>query len=419
MKKTLLSVLTLSAAACTHDIAEFDRVDVKTARSLDILYVFDNSIDNSSWDEMASQLDVLQQKLTAIDGQLPSLHVGVTTADLGLKGTEDAGAPPPLRNCNGNGDGGRLLRFGASITADYLEDLRAPGGQRQRNYTGALGDELAALTNPITATGCEISQPLEAMRRALDPATNPGFVRDDAQLMVVFLTTEDDCSAKTSALFDPNNPALGPSLAFRCTEQGVVCDPDDPRTPGRKVGCRPREGSPFMVDVSEYQSFLTALKPGPGDVTISAAAGPRGDFLVEDFGVPVLLPSCRGPSGVARPAVRLGALVDAFGGGLADACTQADAYGQVSQPYVRAQRSCFPNLLQTDGNNCRVIETIDDTSTTLSPCGPGVSAPCWNLYTDAAECPGGDNVGISIDRGRTAAPETSSIQATCFVDRRE
>jgi hypothetical protein len=414
MARTTLLALTL--AACTHDIAQFDGVEVKTARELDILYVFDNSIDNSNWDEMASQLDILQQKLTAIDGQLPSLHVGVVTADLGTKGTQDASAPINVRNCQGEGDGGRLLRFGSSITNDYLEDLRAEAGQRTRNYSGELLDELSLLTNPVTSTGCEFSQPLEAMRRALDPARNPGFVRETAQLMVIFLTTEDDCSVKTGAMFDASNPVLNPSLQFRCTEQGVVCD-GNIRDAGDKLNCRPLEGSPFMVDVSEYSTFLTGLKPTKADITVSAAAGPRQPFAVGNFGVNVLLPSCSGPSGSSRPSVRLGALVDEFGGGLADACTQADAYGAVSQPFVRAQRSCFANLLPTDGNDCSVVETVGDTDTELQQCGAGVSAPCWTMYTDANECPGGANIGISIDRGRTTAPAASTIQARCFVNR--
>jgi hypothetical protein len=416
MNTKLLSLSALGLVACTHDITQFDRVEVKTARELDILYVFDNSVDNSNWDEMAAQLDVLQQRLTAIDGQLPSLHVGVVTADLGTKGTNDASAPINIRNCQGAGDAGKLLRFQSSITNDYLEDLRADGGQRTRNYSGELLDELNALTNPVTATGCEFSQPLEAMRQALDPATNPGFVRETAQLMVIFLTTEDDCSVKTGAMFDPNNAVLGASLTYRCTEQGVICD-EDLKTPGNKINCRPQTGNPFMVDVADYSAFLTGLKTNKADITVSAAAGPREPFAVADFGVRALLPSCSGPSGVARPAVRLGALVDEFGGGFADACTQADAYGQVSQPFVRAQRSCFANLLPTDGNDCTVVETVGDTDTELQQCGAGVSAPCWTMYTDANECPSGANIGISIDRGRTTAPAQSTISATCFVDR--
>ena len=50
------ALLFLVLASCTHDIAVFDRVDVQTARDLDILYVFDNSLDRGTYDRMASQL---------------------------------------------------------------------------------------------------------------------------------------------------------------------------------------------------------------------------------------------------------------------------------------------------------------------------------------------------------------------------
>jgi hypothetical protein len=49
--------------------------------------------------------------------------------------------------------------------------------------------------------GCGYEQSLEAMYRALDPAVNPGFIRDDAALAVLFITDEDDCSARDTSLY--------------------------------------------------------------------------------------------------------------------------------------------------------------------------------------------------------------------------
>jgi hypothetical protein len=415
------ALLLLALASCTHDIAVFDQVDVRPARDLDILYVFDNSLDRGMYDQMASQLDVLQSRLLDVDGQLPNLHIGVVTTDLGVRGRLDAIAGPAVGSCAGDGDAGRLVSFRGTgpRLGWYLEDLRGPGGTRVRNYASDdLLFEIERMTNPDPSTenaGCEYEQPLEAMRRALDPATNPGFIRPGAQLAVVVLTTEDDCSIKRGALLDPLDGTLGPAFSYRCFEQGVICDPDDARRPGVRTNCRPREGSPFLIDVSEYRTFLSQLKPDPRDVTVSAVAGPRAPVEVRDVGVWALAPSCQGPGGSATPAVRIGALVDAFGGTMIDACGQRAAYQQIASPIVNSQRSCFANLRRDDGENCTVTEVAGGTATELARCADGSAGPCWYTYSDAAACPGGDNVGIAVRRGNSTAPAGSRIQATCFA----
>jgi hypothetical protein len=413
------ALLFLVLASCTHELAVFDQVDVHAARDLDILYVFDNSAGRGTYDQMASQLGVLQTQLANVDGQLPNLHVGVVTTDLGTRGRLDVQPGPPIGNCAGDGDAGKLVTFSAGLTfGSFLTDLRGPAGARIRNFDAALGQELGRLTNPAAGTanrGCGFAQPLEAMRRALDPATNPGFIRPDALLSIVFLTNQDDCSLARAAMLDPFNTVLGPSFSFRCTEQGVICDPDDPRKPGTHTNCRPREGSAFLVNVSEYQQFLTQYKTDPHDVTVSAVAGPRSSFEVGNDSVPALLPSCQGAGGNAMPAVRIGALVDSFGGAVVDGCTQQAAYQQIAAPIVNPQRSCFPNLRRADGEDCTVTETADGVETELGRCADGSPAPCWSLYNDAAACPGGDHVGITVNRGQTTAPVSSRIQATCFA----
>jgi hypothetical protein len=412
------ALLLLALAACTHDLAVFDRIDVQPARDLDILYVFDNSAARGNYDAMASQLGELAVQLASVDGQLPSLHVGVVTTDLGTRGRLDARPGPAVGHCAGDGDAGQLVALDGGLTfGGFLEDLRGAGDTRVRNFDGDLGAAIGQLTNPPPGTanaGCDFPQAMEAMRRALDPVVNPDFLRPGAMLSVVFLTQQDDCSLARGAMLDPANTALGPPFAFRCTEQGVICDPDDPRRPGSHASCRPRDGSPFMVDVADYQRFLTQLKPDPRDVVVSAVAGPRTAFEVADVGVPALLPSCRGPGGSAMPAVRIGALVDRFGGALVDGCTQDDAYQQIAAPILGRQRSCFPHLRASDGDSCTVTQTAGGVETELARCGDGGAPPCWTVSTDAAACPDGDHVGIAIRRA-TAAPAGARVQATCFA----
>lgn len=51
----------------------------------------------------------------------------------------------------------------------------------------------------VGTSGPGIEMQLRAMELAIQPATNPGFVRDDALLGVVILTDEDDCSFRTTS----------------------------------------------------------------------------------------------------------------------------------------------------------------------------------------------------------------------------
>jgi hypothetical protein len=415
-----LTLLTL--ASCTHNLDVFDKVTVRPARNVDILFVLDNSPDRSRYDQMAAQLDILQDRLRDVDGQLPDLHVGTVTTDLGTRGTKDTLGPSVL-NCAGDGDAAKLQRFGAGISSGYLEDLRGANGARVRNFdSNDLKLELSRLTNPAAGTantGCEFEQPLEAMRRALDPSVNPGFIRQNALLSVVFLTTEDDCSFARNTLLDASDSSLGPLASFRCTEQGVICDGDDLRRPGVRTNCRPREGSQFMVDVTEYTAFLKGYKKDPRDVSVSVVAGSPTPFEVREVGVPTLAPSCQGPSGMAWPAVRLAAFADSLGGTFINTCTQENAYQQITAPILNRQRTCFPNLSKDDGENCTVLEIAGATQTELMRCPAGNtntgSTACWYTYTDEAACVDGEHVGIAVRRGNSTALAGSRIEATCYA----
>ena len=399
----------LAFAACTPEIDAYKPLDLQPARELDVLFVIDDSADRGNFDPIASQLDVLTARLADIDGQLPSLHVGVVTTDLGVSGVDDVLPRASIGTCIGFGKAGQLQGF--------VEDLRGPNNTRIRNYaSGDLPAELASLTSPAALPpGCDYEQPLEAMRRALDPETNPGFIRKDAMLAVVFITNEDDCSLATGAMLDPADTSLGPPTKFRCTQHGVICDPDDPSREGAHLNCRPRDGSPYMVDVSEYEAFLAGFKADRRDVLVSAVVGPRTSFVVRNLGSPVLRPSCEGAGGtVAYPAVRIGSLVDRFGGVMVDACTQEAAYQQITKPILDRQRSCLPTLARAERDGCTVMEVAGDTATELAACTDGMAGPCFYTYADAAACPDGDNLGIAVRRPG-AAPEGARLQARCFV----
>jgi hypothetical protein len=318
-----LVLLSLVLGACTHDITSIDEAD--GSANVDVLYVLDTSTDRADYDAMAGQLDDLTTQLTAIDGTLPSLHVGVVTADVGIQGTDDALPPGAFRNCAGTGDGGRLAVFDAPVGDPYAEDLRGPDDTRVQNFEGELTDIVGLLSNPAAAKfGCEVAQPMEAMRRALDPAINPGFLRDKAKLMVVFLSSDDDCSLKSGSFLDASS-----DNGTLCASEGVVCD-DDPGTDGTHTNCVPRSDG-LVTPVDDYVDFLVELKGAENRVTVAAVAGPSDPFVTTGGSIE---PSCTGAGGDHKPAVRLNALADAFGGAKVNGCTQDGAYDTIAGTFA-------------------------------------------------------------------------------------
>jgi hypothetical protein len=163
------------------------------------------------------------------------------------------------------------------------------------------------------------------MKMALEPATNPGFVREDAALALVFITDEDDCSAEDTDIFDLQNLSFGPTN-WRCFEAGVQCaeeSPDTLRAPGPRTDCIAREHEGPLHSLQRYVETLRQTKPA-GDVIVSVIAGPAGPVAVElANGVgpageagPELRPSCSGisesddGSQQAFPAIRLQAFAE-------------------------------------------------------------------------------------------------------------
>jgi hypothetical protein len=252
----------------------------------------------------------------SFDG-LPSLHIGVISTDVGVEGIE-------IQGCSTSGDDGilqRTPRIGGCRppTDPYISDVVLADGARSRNYTGDLANEIACIV-PLGVGGCQIEQPLEAIRRALDGrhAANIGFLRDDARLAVVLITDEDDCSLSDPTILGEHTPPT----SFSCFQHGVRCEPDDATTRGEKSGCVPRADSSYLGDVGMYVAFLSGLKADPADITVVEIAGNPDPVVVGDslLGAPQLQSSCRGELGDAVPAIRLRSFVNAFGGGAASIC---------------------------------------------------------------------------------------------------
>jgi hypothetical protein len=284
---------------------------------VDILFVIDNSASTDQYQiNLVHQFPKLLRGLWREGKGLPDLHVGVVSEDLGAGSYSLPSCETP------GGEGGRLQAaprmVGCAPPSDPWIDHRAG----QTNIPKGKDDELKCIAEAFACIaflgsgGCGFEHTLEAGRRALDPALaiNPGFLRPDTLLVVVFVGDEDDCSAAKPQLFDPAHQALtdplGPLTSFRCTEFGLVCD-EPLRQPGVKHNCRP--GQDWLYPVDRYIQFFRALRP-PGRVILAALVAPPSPIVVALEGAnPVLKASCQSSNGVALPALRIQAVVQALG----------------------------------------------------------------------------------------------------------
>lgn len=297
-------------------------VDCPFATKADILFVVDNSQTMAKAQEKLGDATSFFTSMRGGNRNLPDLHVGVATTDLGT------GPYTSIRFCERpDGDSGELgmvdgLDLGGTCIGpgqryivdiepttceierdgwggclshecrqSHCDDAAQPnetlhlitdeqGCPRCRNFDGTLYDTFACITD-LGTDGCGFEQPLEAMRAALDnnPA-NEGFLRDGSVLAVIFVTDEDDCSARRpEILFNPDpalnriDSELGFLHSFRCFEFGVTCDVNG-RDPGARTDCEPRQDvGTLLHPISSYSGLLTSLRD-PGRIIVAVIAGP-------------------------------------------------------------------------------------------------------------------------------------------------
>ena len=158
----------LALGACTAAVdpvqvrVEELRFPVIQPRQLDLLFVIDDAPDMAPRQPtLLANYPQFMNVLATINGGVPSIQIAVTSTSFAVRGP--------------------------------LVDVRFADGSRERNYTGSLADAFTALAD-VGANGATITQPLEAMRRALQV---PGFVRENALLAVIFVAGHDDASPAT------------------------------------------------------------------------------------------------------------------------------------------------------------------------------------------------------------------------------
>jgi len=429
---------TLLLAACTDHsdtvtVGQLQDVLVLPAiptDDLDVLFMVDDS--PSMLDKQTSLHDSfprMMDQLGLLPDGLPNLHVGVITSDMGtlsLDGVYSPAIPSPVGGCVGSGKDGALQKFAAAaeVTDQFVSDVAGATG-RDRNYTGELRDVFTELSS-AGGNGCGFEQPLAAIHTALDPSNtaNVGFLRDQANLAVVILSDEDDCSLAHAGLLSSDTSTLGPLQSFRCTRFGVTCDVGGATTDamnqvGPKTSCHPNATAPYLADVHALADELKARKSDPSQVMVAAIVGNPSPVEVElspplgsGTPIPALAHSCQydgndGPE-VADPAVRLADFVGQFPGrGALESVCGADLSLPLTQIGISTR--------QMMGDGCLAVKLADtrsdlvgvqpmcdvlDGETELPSCdkaAPG--SDCWLAIGDPNRCPDSpDNLRIEIDR---------------------
>jgi hypothetical protein len=318
------------------------------------------------------------------------------------------------------------------------------------------GQDLAATFTcmaSVGSMGCGFEHQLESVYAALRGSCrvadgngcipeNTGFLRgEDALLVVVFVTNEDDSSTPVdSDIFDVHNVAeWGYLSTYRQTRFGVACCPpgESACTPdelqltpygdsmGPLAGCVPAPdpggaGPGREYDVSRYIDFFTrpraqgGVKDDPTDGVVLVAIDapespvevilsdpntpggqpyqqcPRLDEVDSPACVPVLQHSCMNPDKPAffgDPSVRLNTVVRAAGHGAVSSICANDYSGALRgiADLVSAviDSGCIPGKLPTDADGNPVADCVVEDVTRDPAGGPP-------LTTELPRC---DHVG--------------------------
>ena len=209
-----------------------ERITVTPPPRLDLLLVVDDS--SSMEDEQRAlrrEIPRLIRILTTGDvnddglrdlERLEDLHVGVIRSDMGTGPYTSSQCP------GGRGEDGVLQQTSGVVPGVACESAYPPfvAFPEQSAEDVAIAAQCLAT---VGTEGCSFEQPLEALLKALTPSTagpifaegrvghgdgaNVGFLREDAVLVVVLLTDEDDCSSPDDRLYQiDGGPFPGPFL---------------------------------------------------------------------------------------------------------------------------------------------------------------------------------------------------------------
>jgi hypothetical protein len=432
MRNTTLLACAATLAACGEQnvtVGDFQEVLVLPAvpsRNLDILFVIDTS--PSMLDEqeaLVASFPRMMDSLSTLQGGLPNLHIGVITTDMGVQNSNGV-LPPDITDgpvgpgaCVGVGDDGALRSIVELAGVPYISDVEASDGTRVQNFTGALRDVFGTLAT-VGANGCGFEQPLAAVRRALDNPLNAGFVRADANLAVIIISDEDDCSAAHHEFF-----TIDGIDSFQCTKFGVTCDnggatPDAMAQTGAKSDCHENATSTLIDDVAPYVDMLVDLKQGdpyrvmvaaivgnPEPVSVELRAQPGSDPIAM---VPMLSHACSSQLGWADPAVRIARLVDAFHnrGVVTSICDSQLELPLTSIGHTAKKLMGDPCVdVALVRPSCSVLDGPVGEERPMQACDSDTADNCWRLVSDESLCSmGADHLRLEVLRSQSPLVST-------------
>jgi hypothetical protein len=389
-------------------------------RDVDILFLVDDSPSTADKQaNLATSFPAFVNTLSALPEGLPDVHIGVVTSDVGTRGAADTAPSPQIGSgpgsCKGSGWSGQL--HGAmGVSGSFISDIGNWGGGRTTNYAGTLSDAFASLAN-VGSTGCAIEQPLAALKSALTPSLNPGFLRADAALALVVLTDEDDCSLEHSSLLGTDTATLGNLDSFRCTRFGITCDTGGADTTqmnqvGAKNGCHSNETSAYLTPIARFSAFFSGVQPDPDRIMFAAIAGDPTPFAVElrtppggSSAVPALAHSCMydGAAGVevADPAVRLAQVANSFRHHRVDTVCQRDLSAPltaIAQDIGALVEPCIRQDIALPAD-CQVVDRDRGGGENILPsCSATVTSDCFDITADAARCPDAQHLRVTVNR---------------------
>ncbi len=372
---------------------------VQGVGQVDVLLVVDDTIGMKP--AQAALLAATGPLLVGLDAAQLDWRIGVISTDLGIYPYSGPG-------CTVQG-GGR----GVLLRAPRLSGCVPPTGSWVTRATLDPKGALACIAS-LGEEGCGFEQPLGATLLALDPAKAPaenaGFLRDGAGLLIVWLSNEDDCTAKDAKLYDPDALALGAWTGHRCFAQDIVCTGEAPD--GSLTGCASGKTA-YLRPVRELAAALLALRPA-GALQAVAVVGPAAPVKVTGSGAETALePSCSEGALSARPALRFHelALSLAGAGTLVSLCASG-LEGELVAAATRLARPpyhCLRHALRDPARpGCAVTVTASGQSWSLAPSAAG-TAGYHLIHPVNAGCPAG---ALAFDPG-AEPPVGATVELRC------
>jgi hypothetical protein len=406
-------------------------------RDIDLLFVVDDSGSMAgSQSNLAASFPRMIDVLSTLEGGLPNLHIGVVTSDMGTSALAGAPAPPVGTvgvggGCDGAGRNGALMAFDPSLTVTFISDIGLPDGTRERNYQGELRDVFAANATGVGINGCGFEQHLLAMQASLGNPANAGFFRPEANLAVVIIADEDDCSAADSSFF---SAGLLDEGSFACTKHGITCDqPVD--SLGEKTNCVASSDS-LIADVQQFGETLVAFKGDPRKVMTATIGGPATSLTVIPGTGPFsdsffIEPSCsysvpgQNFDSEAVAGFRLAEFANLFPGrSTFTSICDPELAAPLQQIGGTAKRlvgdPCLDTTALVDASPdpgvqpvCEVVDTRDSNPgapTVLPPCAE-TTGDCYEVLADPVACPfSEDHLRLQLRRAEVTDDLWTSVR---------